>query len=86
MFAVLLLVAGADPAFEVVNKCPPVKFTVVNKMPAAPVVAAKKAFRGDNFHAGHQCPECGRTQYVISGWLPNGQHRHVCSAGHSWIH
>lgn len=84
MFAVLMVALAADPQFVVVNKCPPT-FTVVNKC-AAPAVAAK-TFRGESFHAGHNCPNCGRSQYRIAGWVGNGQHRHTCaSCGTSWIH
>lgn len=78
------LTAEPPPKFEVVNKCPPA-FTVVNK--TAPAVAVTRPFRGERFNASHQCPQCGRTQYRIAGWVGNGQHRHTCvSCGTSWIH
>ena len=39
------------------------------------------------FHAGHDCPVCGRSQYVISGRGPvPGSHTHTCAAGHTWWH
>lgn len=84
MFLALMAALAADPQFTVVNKCPPV-FTVVNKT-AAPVVAAR-TFRGDQFNASHNCPNCNRSQFRISGWVGNGQHRHTCaSCGTSWVH
>lgn len=56
----------------------------------APEVAPARAvtFRnGDNFDPDHQCNRCGRTQTVISGWLPNGQHTHTCRAcNYTWRH
>ena len=42
MLGLLALVCGADPTFEVVNRCPPA-FVVVNKCPA-PAVAAPRPF------------------------------------------
>lgn len=55
--------------------------------PAAPGVAAPQPFRGPARHAGHDCPVCGRSQYVISGPGPvPGSHTHTCAAGHSWWH
>lgn len=84
MFLALIVTLTISPPFEVVNKCPPA-FTVVNKCPAAPAVAAR-TFRGESFHAGHNCPNCGRSQYRIAGWVGNGRHRHACaSCGTSWV-
>lgn len=38
-------------------------------------------------HEGHDCPNCGRSQYRISGWLPDGDHIHRCSScGTAWSH
>lgn len=85
MFAILMLTLAADPNIEVVNLCPP-KIEVVNLCPAAPVVAAR-TFRVEQFNASHNCPNCGQSQYRISGWVGNGQHRHTCaSCGTSWVH
>lgn len=84
----LLITVGQVPIFTVENKCPP-KFTVVNLTPklAVPVVAAKPTFRQPKHHSGHDCPNCGRSQYRISGWLPDGDHIHRCSScGTSWSH
>jgi hypothetical protein len=62
----------------------------INAAPSAPEVARPKGvtFRnGDNFDPDHQCDRCGRTQTVISGWLPNGQHTHTCRAcNYTWRH
>jgi hypothetical protein len=86
MFAVLMVALAADPEFVVVNKCPPV-FTVVNKMPAAPAVAAKPIFRGPVFNASHNCPTCGRSQFVISSGGKGGTHTHTCRYdGTVWFH
>lgn len=39
------------------------------------------------YHAGHQCPQCGRAQFIVSGYGPGpGQHVHTCAVGHSWYH
>lgn len=37
-------------------------------------------FRNGDFHAGHNCPNCRRTQYVISGHNRDGTHNHACTA------
>lgn len=57
---------------------------VVQSVPARSVPAT--TFRNGDFDPDHQCNRCGRSQYVISGWLPNGKHRHTCSCGNSWYH
>lgn len=60
--------------------------------PAARGVAAPRPFRrpggmGGGFHAGHDCPNCGRAQYVVSGGGPGGTHTHTCGGcGTSWHH
>lgn len=39
------------------------------------------------FHAGHQCPTCGASQFVVSGRGPGGTHAHTCSRdGTTWFH
>lgn len=58
---------------------------------ATPAVVAKNTFpaRGTNagHHAGHQCPSCGTSQYVIASGVKGGLHTHVCpSCGTSWQH
>jgi hypothetical protein len=56
---------------------------------ATPEVVAKSTFRqsGIPFNASHNCPVCGRAQYVISGSGPvAGSHTHTCAAGHTWWH
>lgn len=78
--------AEPPPEFVVVNKMPPT-FTVTNRI--APEVARPKGvtFQRDNFDPDHQCNRCGRSQFVISGWLPNGQHTHTCrSCNYTWRH
>lgn len=78
---------AAPPQFEVVNKCPPV-FVVVNKCPpVAPEVAAVKAFRNGGYHAGHDCPTCGRQQFTIHSGAKNRVHYHRCPYdGTIWQH
>lgn len=40
-----------------------------------------------NFHAGHQCPTCGRSQFTISGYNRDGTHNHACAYdGTTWRH
>lgn len=52
---------------------------------AAREVAVPRTFPG--FDASHNCPECGRSQFGVSGRGPTpGSHTHTCSAGHSWWH
>ena len=58
---------------------------------ATPAVVAKNTFqqRGTNagYHAGHDCPSCNRSQFIISGWNSDGTHTHTCSScGQSWRH
>ena len=49
-------------------------------------VTTAQPFRGSDYHPSHDCPVCGRAQYVISGFNPDGTHNHTCSAGHTWRH
>lgn len=53
----------------------------------APGVAGPQPFRG-GYHAGHDCPACGRAQFVISGGGPvPGTHAHACAGcGTGWYH
>lgn len=53
---------------------------------AAPGVAAGTFRAGHN--ASHDCPSCGRAQFVVAGPGPRpGTHRHDCaSCGTSWYH
>lgn len=54
---------------------------------AAPAVAAKRTFPNGGYHAGHNCPNCGRPQFVISGGSKYGTHSHTCpSCGTTWNH
>lgn len=55
---------------------------------AAPVVAVASTFqRGPVFNASHDCPTCGRSQYVISGGAKGGRHTHTCRYdGTVWYH
>lgn len=53
----------------------------------AAVEVAAKTFRTGSYHAGHQCPSCNRSQFIISGWNPDGTHSHICSScGEKWRH
>lgn len=84
MLALLAIVCAADvPQFEVVNRMP-VTVVVVNKMPAAPGVAAARTFRNGSYNPSHNCPSCGRQQLRIAGYVGNGQHRHVCPFDQTW--
>lgn len=54
-----------------------------------PLPQQRAGFRSGDYHAGHQCPNpsCRASQYVIAGWLPGGQHRHVCAVCRTaWRH
>lgn len=68
---------GADQALTVTNHCPPA-LTVTNHCPkAAPAVAAARTFQ---HNASHNCPTCGRSQYVIYGRGPVANtHTHQCA-------
>lgn len=45
------------------------------------------AVRSGGYHAGHNCPNCGHSQYVISGHNRDGTHNHACpSCGTVWRH
>lgn len=47
----------------------------------APAVASS------TFHAGHDCPACGRSQYVVNGYNRDGTHNHTCPAcSTTWRH
>lgn len=69
--------------------------TVVSDVPVivekktAPVVAVASTFRaaGPVFNASHNCPTCGRSQFVISGGAKGGYHTHTCRHdGTVWYH
>lgn len=51
----------------------------------APAVAPSGTFRVP-YHSGHDCPACGRQQFVVSGFNADGTHNHTCAAGHTWRH
>lgn len=52
----------------------------------APAVAPR-TFPGGGYHAGHQCPQCGRNQFVIAGHNADGTHSHRCAFdGTVWRH
>lgn len=58
-------------------------------MRSAPGVAAPSFPRriSGGFHAGHDCPACGRLQFVVAGPGPGGTHRHRCPVdGTEWFH
>jgi hypothetical protein len=81
----LLTTAGQVPTFTVENKCPPA-FTVVSLLPpkktAAPGVVAKPIFRSGGEWSGHNCPNCGREQKVVTSGIPNTRgHTHTCPNG-----
>ncbi len=39
------------------------------------------------YHPGHNCPRCGRTQYVVLAFGPGDLHQHQCPAGTLvWCH
>jgi len=53
----------------------------------AAVEVAAKTFRSGGINKSHQCQNCGRQQFVIAGWNPDGTHIHKCaSCGQSWSH
>lgn len=38
-------------------------------------------------HEGHNCPNCGKSQYRIDAFLTGGEHQHRCqSCGVAWRH
>lgn len=53
---------------------------------AAPAVAVAPTFQRGSYHAGHDCPNCGREQTRISN-DDGPSHTHVCPACEiSWHH
>lgn len=43
--------------------------------------------RSLRFNASHNCPECGRNQFVVSGNGPGRTHTHTCNkCGTTWYH
>lgn len=87
MLFLLSLTLAAPPEFTVVNKCPPA-FTVVNLCPAPAVAPARAAtFRNGDWHAGHDCPRCGRQQLTVHAGGKYGPHTHRCPVdGTVWRH
>jgi hypothetical protein len=42
---------------------------------------------GAPYHPGHNCPWCGRRNFVVSRFLPSGLHTHACPrSGREWCH
>lgn len=57
------------------------------KQDVAPVVAAPATFRQTNYHAGHNCPKCGSSQFIVDYFNRDGTHNHRCPAdGTIWRH
>ena len=58
------------------------------RLEVKPVEVPVPVFRSSvQFHAGHSCPGCGRSQFVVAGWNRDGTHTHVCPAcGTGWRH
>lgn len=58
-----------------------------NSAPAVSEVTAARPFRG-GYNPSHNCPSCGRAEYVQSGSGPvRGTHNHTCrSCGTVWYH
>lgn len=53
----------------------------------AAVEVAAKTFRTGSYHSGHQCPNCGTSQYVIASGVKGGNHTHICpSCRTAWNH
>lgn len=49
--------------------------------------AARAVPRPTFRHAGHDCPACGRHQFVVAGWNRDGTHTHRCPrCGAAWSH
>lgn len=97
MFTTMILLsslsADTSPQYTVVNRCP-TTYTVVNKVPPTiivnrvPLEAPKKISSPlyTDIHAGHDCPSCGRSQYVVNRQQGN-LHSHKCnSCGTEWWH
>lgn len=57
--------------------------------PNAPGVAVPKGatFQQQGRGDGHQCPACGRSQYVVDSFNRDGSHNHRCALdGTVWTH
>lgn len=85
-------VAAAQPA-EVVERVTILDGRVMEiRRPAQPrnIEAARGVAAPRPFpvrHEGHNCPACGRPQYVIERQLLSGEHVHTCAACRtSWRH
>ena len=52
-----------------------------------PEVVVKPTFRCPVFNSSHNCPTCGRSQFVISSGGKGGTHTHTCRYdGTVWYH
>jgi hypothetical protein len=45
-----------------------------------------KAAKAAQYHAGHNCPRCGRQQFVIYRFGPGPYHTHRCGTTTYWYH
>ncbi len=82
LLTLLLFTAGEPPAVIYPSRGPQ---PVI--LPQRVVVAAK-TFRSGDYHAGHNCPNCGREQKKVSSGIPNVPgHTHACPACRlTWTH
>lgn len=80
------LVMGGTPDADAQAALALAKAARERTVQAAPAVAAT-TFRNGSYHAGHSCPSCGRTQFVIESGRKGGTHTHRCAAdGTVWFH
>lgn len=62
---------------EQLNKC----------VPRVRSVPEPKSFPKTTKHQGHNCPNCGQSQYIIASYNGDGTHNHTCRmCGTTWNH
>ena len=70
------------PQVQVVEPKP--KEVIQPKVVAAPL---KSGWQNGGYHSTHNCPVCGRSQYIQSGQNRDGSHNHTCRYdGTMWRH
>lgn len=69
------------PQVQVVEPKP--KEVIQPKVVAPP----KSGWQNGGYHSTHNCPVCGRSQYIQSGQNRDGSHNHTCRYdGTMWRH
>lgn len=86
-FLLLGLVMGSSADADAMAALALAKAARERNVQAVPAVTAAPTFRNGSYHVGHDCPTCGRSQFVIESGRKYGTHTHRCQYdGTVWTH